>query len=46
MGLCFYKSPPPRTRREMLKQSGAGFGGLALNALLSEESIASKLSQA
>ena len=28
----------------MLKQSGAGFGGLALNALLSEESIASKLS--
>ena len=44
MGLCFYKSPSPRTRREMLKQSGAGFGGLALNALLSEESIASKLS--
>ena len=44
MGLCSYKSPSPRTRREMLKQSGAGFGGLALNALLSEESIASKLS--
>ena len=44
MGLCFYKSPSPRTRREMLKQSGAGFGGLALNTLLSEESIASKLS--
>ena len=44
MGLCFYKSPSPRTRREMLKQSGAGFGGLAMNALLSEESIASKLS--
>ena len=44
MGLYFYKSPSPRTRREMLKQSGAGFGGLALNALLSEESIASKLS--
>ena len=44
MGLCFYKSPSPRTRREMLKQSGAGFGSLALNALLSEESIASKLS--
>ena len=44
MGLCFFKSPSPKTRREMLKQSGAGFGGLALNALLSEESIASKLS--
>ena len=44
MGLCFFKSPSPKTRRQMLKQSGAGFGGLALNALLSEESIASKLS--
>ena len=44
MGLCFFKSPSPKTRRQMLKQSGAGFGCLALNALLSEESIASKLS--
>jgi hypothetical protein len=43
MGLCFDRSPSPRSRREMLKFSGAGFGGLALNTLLNQESIASKL---
>ena len=43
MGLCIDRSPSPKSRREMLKLSGAGFGGLALNTLLSQDSIASRL---
>ena len=43
MDLCIDRSPSPKSRREMLKLSGAGFGGLALNTLLSQDSIASRL---
>lgn len=32
-----YAKSPGLSRREMLRQSGAGFGGLALSALLAEE---------
>jgi len=40
MELCSNKLPTPMSRREMLKMSGIGFGGVALNALLSQDSIA------
>ena len=42
MELCSNKLPTPMSRREMLKMSGGsiGFGGVALNALLSQDSIA------
>ena len=31
MELCLNKLPTPMSRREMLKMSGIGFGGVALN---------------
>lgn len=35
--LCHNRAPLPLNRREMLKGASAGFGALALNALLAEE---------
>ena len=40
-GLCRDRQPPPVSRREMLRTTGAGFGALALNALLADEARAS-----
>src|SRR5262245_39725199 len=43
---CRHFQDPPRTRREMLLRCANGFGGLALSALLCEQSIGSFLEAA
>ena len=40
MKLCSSTTPHPLTRRAMLQRAGAGFGALALNALLGKEAAA------